>query len=137
MCRVSQVYIYDSPGQWGNIPILFFRGLTLIKQDHQANKVSSWSWSYGSCKQCLSPLMLWVRISIRAMCTTLCDQVCQWLATGRWLSPGTPSASSNKTDILLKVALKHHQTNKQTKNQTNNYVLVTACTIGSRNFVAQ
>ena len=26
--------------------------------------------------QCLSPLMLWVRISIRARCTTLCDKVC-------------------------------------------------------------
>jgi len=29
-----------------------------------------------------------VRISIRARCTTLCDRVCQWLATGRWFSPG-------------------------------------------------
>jgi len=37
----------------------------------------SWPWSYGSwiynylCNQCLSPLM-WVWISIRARCTTLC-----------------------------------------------------------------
>jgi len=43
--------------------------------------------------------------------TTLCDKVCQWLATGHWFSPGTPVSSSNKTDrhditeILLKVAL--------------------------------
>ena len=32
--------------------------------------------------------------------------VCQWLATGRWFSPGTPISSTNKTDIaeiLLKV----------------------------------
>jgi len=29
--------------------------------------------------------MLWVRISIRASCTTLCDKVCQPLGTGRWL----------------------------------------------------
>jgi hypothetical protein len=42
-----------------------------------------WPWSYGSwiynylCNQCLSPLKLWVRISIRARCTTLCDKVCQ------------------------------------------------------------
>jgi len=42
----------------------------------------SWPWSYGSwiynylCNQCLSPLMLWVRISIRARLTTLCDKVC-------------------------------------------------------------
>jgi hypothetical protein len=77
---------------------------------------ASWPWSYGSwiynylCNQCLSPLMLWVGISIRARCT-LCDQVCQWLATGLWFSPGTPVSSINKTDnhdiaeILLKVAL--------------------------------
>jgi hypothetical protein len=41
----------------------------------------SWPWSYGSwiynylCNQCLSILMFWVRISIRARCTTLCDKV--------------------------------------------------------------
>jgi hypothetical protein len=41
--------------------------------------------------------------------------------TGRWFSPGPPVSSTNKTDrhdiaeILLNVALKHHQTsNKQT-----------------------
>ena len=43
--------------------------------------------------------------------TTLCDKVCQWLATGQWFSQGTPVSSTNKTDrhdileILLKVAL--------------------------------
>jgi len=47
-------------------------------------KGPSWPWSYGSwisnylCNQCLSPLMLWAPISIRARCTTLCDKVCQW-----------------------------------------------------------
>ena len=48
-----------------------------------------------------------------ARCTDakLCDKVCQWLATGRWFSPGTPVSSTNKTDrhditeTLLKVAL--------------------------------
>jgi len=79
----------------------------------------SWSWSYGSwiynylCNQCLSPLKLWVRIPLRrgVLDTTLCDQVCQWLAPGRWFSPGTPTSSTNKTHghditkILLKVAL--------------------------------
>jgi hypothetical protein len=64
----------------------------------------SWSWAHGSwinnylCNQCLSPLMLWVLISIRARCTTLCDKVCQWLVTGRWFSPGIPVSSTNKTD---------------------------------------
>ena len=72
-------------------------------------KGPSWLCSCGSriynylYKQCLSSLMLWV--------TTLCDKVCQWLATGRWFSPGTPVSSTYKTDnyiiteILLKVAL--------------------------------
>ena len=43
--------------------------------------------------------------------TTLCDKVCQWLATGGWFFPGTLVSSTNKndrhdiTEILLKVAL--------------------------------
>jgi hypothetical protein len=67
-------------------------------------------------------LMVRVRISIRARCTTLCHKVCQWLAIGRWISPGSPVSSTNKTDrhdipeILLKVAL---NTIKQTSNNCN------------------
>ena len=81
--------------------------------------VPSWSWSYGCwiynylCNQCLSPLTLCVRILLRrcVLDTTLCDKVCQWLATGWRFSPGTPASSTNKTDrhditeILLKMAL--------------------------------
>ena len=43
--------------------------------------------------------------------TILCDKACQWLAAGRWFSPGTPVSSTNKSDqhdlteILMKVAL--------------------------------
>ena len=43
--------------------------------------------------------------------TTLCDDVCQLLAAGRWFSPCTPVSSTNKSDrnditeILMKVAL--------------------------------
>jgi hypothetical protein len=77
----------------------------------------SWPWSYDSwmynylCNQCLWPLMLWVLISISPRCTTSCNKVCQWLATGRWFSPGPPVSSTHETDrhditeILLKVAL--------------------------------
>jgi len=46
----------------------------------------------------LSPLMLCVRISIRARCRTLCDKGCQWFATGWWFSPGSLVSSTNKTD---------------------------------------
>ena len=74
----------------------------------QSYKGQSWPWSYGNwiynylCNQCLLPLMLWVRISIKARCTTLCDKVCQWLWPDR----------HDLTEILLKMVL---STIKQTK----------------------
>ena len=48
------------------------------------NSGPSWPCSYGSwiynylCNQCLSPLMLWVRIPLKrgVLNTTLCDKVC-------------------------------------------------------------
>ena len=83
------------------------------------------------CNQCLS-LMLWVWISIRAMCTTLCDQVCLWLATGRWFSPGPRVSSTNKTvrhhktEILLKIKvitkLPNSEQSYKGKVQTHNYI---------------
>jgi hypothetical protein len=79
----------------------------------------SWLWSYGSwtsnylCNQCLSLIMMWVRILLErgVLDTTLCDKDYQWLAARRWLFPGTLFSSTNKTDhhditeILLKVML--------------------------------
>jgi hypothetical protein len=67
--------------------------------------------------RCPSPLMLRVRTPLRrgVLDTILCDQVCQWLATDLWFSPSTLVSFTNKTDcqditeILLKVALKHHK----------------------------
>jgi hypothetical protein len=53
----------------------------------------SWLWSYDGWtysylyNQCLSPLMLWLRISIRARCKTSCDKVCQWIVTDQWFFP--------------------------------------------------
>ena len=81
--------------------------------------INLWSWSYCIwiynylCYQCLSPLTLWVRTPLRRgeLDTTLCDKICQWLATGRWFSLCSPLSSTNKTDrddipeILLKVVL--------------------------------
>ena len=72
----------------------------------------SWIYYY-LCNQCLSPLTLWVQIPLRrgVLDITLCDQVCRWLAAGRWFSLGTLVSSTKKTDrhniaeILLKVAL--------------------------------
>jgi hypothetical protein len=76
---------------------------------HTGSGPSWWIYNY-LCNQCLSPLM-WVRISIRARCTALCDKVCQWLATGWCFSLGPLVSSTNKTEshdiaeILLKVVL--------------------------------
>jgi hypothetical protein len=70
-----------------------------------------WLW-------CLTPLstillMLWARIPLTrgVIDTALCGKIYQWLAAGRWFSPGTPISSTNKidlrdiTEVLLKVAL--------------------------------
>ena len=57
--------------------------------------------------------------------TTLCDAICQWLGSGRWFSPGTPSSATNKTDrhntslVLLKVALKHYNPPTRNWSRTN------------------
>jgi hypothetical protein len=63
----------------------------------------------------------------QARCTTLCDKLCQWLATAWWFSLGPPVSSTNKTDchditeILLKVVLtpSNKQTNIHNKRQRN------------------
>ena len=95
------------------------KGQIKVYQPSLFDKGLSWTRSYGSwiyeylCNQFLSPLTLRVRIPFRrgVLDTSLCDKFCQWLATGRWFSPGTPVSSTNKTDhhnineILLKVAL--------------------------------
>jgi hypothetical protein len=74
-----------------------------------------WIYNYPLllCNKCLSPLKLWVRIQLRrgVLDATLCDKVCQLLATGRWFSPDTLVFSTNKTDshditeLMLKMAL--------------------------------
>ena len=64
---------------------------------------------------------MWIPLRRGVLKTTLCDNVCLLLATGRWISPGTSLSSTNKTDryditeILLKVEL---NTINQPTNQT-------------------
>ena len=72
------------------------------------------SWSYGGwiynhlCNQCLLPLKFEFCSWRGVLDTTLCDKVCQRLATSRWFST---VSSANKIDphdineILKKVAL--------------------------------
>ena len=62
----------------------------------------------------------------------LCDKVCQWLATGRWFSPGPLGSSTNKTDrhditeVLLKVAI---NTIKQTNIPERVKIIPANCSI--------
>ena len=69
----------------------------------------------GCCNRCLSPLMLWVRILLRARCTTLCDKVCRWLSPGTPISPTNRIDCHDRTEILLKVALNTIKPNNQIK----------------------
>jgi hypothetical protein len=64
-------------------------------RDHMVVWIYSYLWN-----QCLSQLTLWVQTPLRldVLYTTLCDKVCQWLATGQWFSPDTSVSSTNKTD---------------------------------------
>ena len=47
--------------------------------------------------------------------TTLCDKVCQWLATGQWFSLGATVSSTNETDrsdiTIVESGIKHHNPN--------------------------
>jgi hypothetical protein len=62
---------------------------------------------------------------------TLCDYACQWLATGRWFSPGTPVSSTNKTyryditEILLNVAL--NTINQPGNNMASSVWILSVC----------
>ena len=51
----------------------------------------------------LSPLKLWVWIPLilGVLDTTLCDKVCQLLASGRWISSGTPISSTKKLTATI------------------------------------
>ena len=93
-----------------NIYWIYLQFMTVWGGRRGRNRNGSWIYNY-QCNQCLSALKLWVRIPFRwgVLDTTLCDKVCQWIATG--LSPDTLVSCTNKTDrddiaeILLKVAL--------------------------------
>jgi hypothetical protein len=75
--------------------------------------------------QCLSPLKLWVRIPLmRGILDTLCDKVCQWLATDQWFSL---VSSTSKTDIhdiagnIVESGVKHHKPTNPSTNHPMSY----------------
>jgi len=57
-------------------------------------------------------------------CTLLAaasDKVYQWLAHGRWFSPGTPASSTTKTGRhdIAESGVKHNKSNQIYKSDTN------------------
>ena len=115
------MYVVSNPKEWD----IIFKGLFFQGYIRAVMVMFIWYSIYNYlCNQSLSTLMLWVRIPSQrgVLDTTLCDEICQWLTTGRWFSTGTSVSSTNKTDchditeILLKVVL-----NTITSNQTKVY----------------
>ena len=43
--------------------------------------------------------------------TIICDKVCQWPATSRWCSPGTPPLKLTANWNIVESGVKHHNTN--------------------------
>jgi hypothetical protein len=90
----------------------FVVSTSLLKLDPVLDFFPSVSWClWGVRSNRGGTLLSFARSCWSVIDTTLCHKVCQWLATGRWFSPGTPGSSTYKTDchditeILLKVAL--------------------------------
>ena len=79
-------------------PAVCWRAHVLVTGPSLSWSCSSWIDNY-LCTQCLTPLKLWFRASLRQgiLDTTLCVNVWLWLATGRWYSPSTHVSSTNKT----------------------------------------
>ena len=75
-----------------------------------------WIYNY-LCNHCLSPLILWFRISIwqGVLDASLCDNICQWIETGRWFSP---VSSTNKnwppqySWNIVESGVNHHRPNQ-------------------------
>ena len=96
LSQFSPTFLYISRGHCGRDRMVVGFSLSLQSVPITTNVVSS------------NPCSWWSVLD-----TTLCDNVCQWLATAWWFSLGTPVSSNKKIDhhnitdheILLKVAL--------------------------------
>jgi len=78
----------------------------------------------SNCNQCLQEIIYsFVHVTLRQLqrLTTLSD-VCQWLAAGRWFSPGPPISSTNKSDCHditeIESGVKYHQAKQTTTTET-------------------
>jgi hypothetical protein len=84
----------------------------------------SWPWSYGRwiynylCNQCLSPLMLWVWVTIRAKCTTFdSDRSVVFSTSSAFLHQQNWPSQYNWNNV--ESGVKNHQTNNILSIYTN------------------
>ena len=77
-----------------------------------------------------SPPTLWVQTPLRrgVLDTTLCDKVCQWLATGWWFPPVTPVSPPKKWPPrynwnIVESDVKHHKPNPSSSRVQKQYFL--------------
>jgi hypothetical protein len=99
LCHCTFVTTAISHSNWGHCGrdrmVVGFTTLYAISNYHH------WSCEFESC-------------SLRGVLnTTLCDKVCQRLATGLWFSRGTLVSSTNKTEWhdIAEIGIKHHKPN--------------------------
>jgi hypothetical protein len=77
--------------------------------EYYCAKINTW-WPF------LHVQKIWILHRWGVLNTTLCDQAYEWLAAGRWFSPGTLVSSTNKTDRhdnwnIVENGFKHHNPN--------------------------
>jgi hypothetical protein len=59
-------------------------------------------------------LFLWLLSCCVIVYATLCDTVCQWLATGRWYSPISSTNRTDRHDITeISIGVRHHNRNPE------------------------
>ena len=123
ICSTCHKHFLSFPHSWlitwfvtkvtWQVPLLEQKLLTLLGQG------MSWPWTYGSwinylCNQCLSPLMLWVWISIRGWGVQ--HYVIKFVSDLRqvggflWVLRFLHQYNWN----IVESCVKHHQTNKET-----------------------
>ena len=99
-------------------------------------------WSYASgiyyylCNQCLSSPTWWFRTTLMwgVLDKTLCDEVCQWLATGRQFWSGIPLSSINKTNRRDITEILWNRVNHKNPNPKPNYQIIWTCSFRGDDF---
>jgi hypothetical protein len=95
LCLVDMFFNRQSVFLWVPTVLPFIQGL-LKKNEKKLARSFYFTFRFIDYVLSLNSRSWWVELD-----TTLCDKVCQWLATDWYFSPGTPISSANKTDVVV------------------------------------